>query len=615
MCGIFGYTGSKDAPPLILEGLRRLEYRGYDSAGIVAMSPGGIMELRKAPGKLDGLAALLDREPLRGTCAIGHTRWATHGEPNEANAHPHTDGSGRVVAVHNGIVENYIELKAMLTDQGHVFSSATDSEIIPHLVSYFMDTGLDLPAAVRRAALDIRGANAIAVASTDDPETIVVLRLGNAGGIAVGFGEGESFIASDLPALVPHTTTVSFLAPGQVAVVRPEGAAFTDLNGSTVSVPRQVVAADAVAAAKGGYRHFMMKEIMEQPEMMVSALRGRLTFDPLSVAVDEVPLTREEIVAIDRVVLMGMGTSLHAAQLGALYIERIARIPATAEDASEFRYRDPVVNAHTLVIAVVQSGETADTLEAMHQALEAKGRLLAVVNVEGSQATRVAEGCMMMHAGLEVGVAASKTFTSSLVCLLLLAMHLGKQRRVLDQAEMTVLSEQIAHLPSLMGDAVQANADTYARLAPKYGRMKRFLFIGRGLLVPIANEGAMKLKEISYIHAEGMTAAVMKHGPIALVDPETPIVALAPRHGLRDKVIGNINEVLARGGPVIAVATEGDEELANLATDVLWVPPTSALLEPIIATVPLQLLAYHVAEYTGADVDQPRNLAKSVTVE
>ena len=615
MCGIFGYTGSKGAPPLILDGLRRLEYRGYDSAGIVALTPEGVVGLRKAPGKLDGLAALLDSEPLAGTCAIGHTRWATHGEPNEANAHPHSDDSERVIAVHNGIVENYVELRAMLAEQGQVFSSATDSEVIPQLISHFMRTGMDLPEAVRRAARDIRGANAIAVASADDPETIVALRLGNAGGIVVGYGDGESFVASDLPALVSHTTTVSFLAPGHVAVVRPDGASFTDLDGASVSVPRQVVAADAVTAAKGGHRHFMMKEIMEQPDSMVNALRGRLSFDPLSVAVDEVPLTREEVAAIDRVVFVGMGTSLYAAQLGSLYMERIARIPATAEDASEFRYRDPVANDRTLVIAVAQSGETADTLEAMHQALHAKGRLLAVVNVDGSQATRVAEGSMMMHAGLEVGVAASKTFTSSLVCLLLLAVHLGSQRGALDGPALAELSEQLTHLPALMGDAVGANADAYAQLAPKYGRMKRFLFIGRGLLVPIANEGAMKLKEISYLHAEGMTAAVMKHGPIALVDPETPVVALAPRGGMRDKMVGNINEVLARSGPVIVVATEGDEQMADLATDVLWVPPAPELLEPIIATVPLQLLAYHVADYIGADVDQPRNLAKSVTVE
>ena len=614
MCGIFGYTGPQSAGPLILDGLRRLEYRGYDSAGLAVFDSAGRFQMRKVSGKLDGLATVLGEEPAPGSCGIGHTRWATHGEPSEVNAHPHTDDQHRVVVAHNGIVENYIEVRRRLTDAGHVFRSATDSEVIPHLVRHYLDAGHGLVDAVRHAAAELRGAHSIAVMSAADPGTIVAARLGNAGGISIGVGVGENFVASDLPALVPHTTSVVFLAPGQVAEVQANNLALFDLSGASLSVHPVTVAADAVTAAKGGYKHFMLKEILEQPEVAMSALRGRVSFDPGEITLDEVPLTDREIRSISRVVLVGMGTSLYAAQLGALYIERLARIPATAEDASEFRYRDPVAT-DTLVVAVAQSGETADTLEAMHAASTSGARLIAVVNVAGSQATRVAEGTLMMHAGLEVGVASSKTFTSSLVCLLLLAAHLGSRRGAMDGSAMSDLANSLAHLPVLLGDAIQANDDPCVQLAAKYGRMKRLLFIGRGLLVPIASEGAMKLKEISYIHAEGMTAAMMKHGPIALVDPETPVVALATQHAMRDKMISNINEVLARGGPVLAVATQGDEDIAALADDVLWVPPAPALLEPMVATMPLQLLAYHVAEYTGADVDQPRNLAKSVTVE
>jgi glucosamine--fructose-6-phosphate aminotransferase (isomerizing) len=614
MCGIFGYTGPQQAGPLILDGLRHLEYRGYDSAGLAVFDSSGRFQLRKVSGKLDGLAEALGKEPTLGTHGIGHTRWATHGEPSEANAHPHTDDRDLVAVAHNGIVENYIELRRRLIDAGHAFSSETDSEVIPHLVRHHIDAGNGLVDAVRHAASELRGAHSIAVMSVIDPGVIVVARVGNAGGIAVGIGDGESFIASDLPALVPHTTSVVFLAPGEVAEVRAGRVELFDLAGSPLPVHRIAVAADAVTAAKGGYKHFMLKEILEQPEVAISALRGRISFEPGSVSLTEVPLTDAEIRSISRVVLVGMGTSLYAAQLGALYIERLARIPATAEDASEFRYRDPVAT-DTLVVAVVQSGETADTLEAMHAASSSGARLLAVVNVAGSQATRVAEGTLMMHAGLEVGVASSKTFTSSLVCLLLLAAHLGSRRGALDASAMSGLASSLAQLPVLLGSAIQANNAQCAVLAAKYGKTKRLLFIGRGLLVPIASEGAMKLKEISYIHAEGMTAAMMKHGPIALVDPETPVMALATRHAMRDKIIGNINEVLARGGPVLAVATQGDEGIAALADDVLWVPPAPPLLEPMVATIPLQLLAYHVAEYIGADVDQPRNLAKSVTVE
>ena len=613
MCGIFGYIGDRDAPGLLIDGLRRLEYRGYDSAGI-AVANGANLQIRKVVGKVHALGALLDADPPHGTRGIAHTRWATHGGLTEANAHPHLDDVGDIAVVHNGIVENYDELKRRLIGEGHSFHSETDTEVIPHLIESHVALGLDFPDAVRASVRELRGAHAIVCMSGSEPGLLVAARAGNAGGITVGFGRGEMFVASDLSAIAPHTASVAFLAPGEVAVVSPEGADFSDLEGNPSHVKRGTISTDALSVARGGYKHFMLKEIHEQPEGVINALSGRTSFSPAAVTLDETSLTRDDISGLRRVVLLGMGTSLYAAQLGALYIEELARIPATAEDASEFRYRNPVLDRDTLVVAVGQSGETADTLEAMHHVRHAGARLLTVVNVEGSQATQVAEGTLLTHSGPEISVASSKTFTNSLVCLLLLAIHLGAERGALVPEDVGGLVHDLAHLPALLGSALEANGD-YAALAYRYERMRRWLFVGRGLLRPIANEGAMKLKETSYVHAEGMTAAMLKHGPIALVDPETAVVAMAPAGGMREKTLGNINEVLAREGPVLAVATEGDEEVARLVSDVLWIPQSPPLLEPIVCTLPLQLLAYHIAEAKGADVDQPRNLAKTVTVE
>ncbi|MCE2470039.1 MAG: glutamine--fructose-6-phosphate transaminase (isomerizing) [Dehalococcoidia bacterium] len=615
MCGIFAYVGPREAAPLLLEGLRRVEYRGYDSAGVAVANARGAVHVRKAAGKLDSLARLVAADAPAGSCGIGHTRWATHGKPTDDNAHPHTDPSGRVAAVHNGIVENHLALKRRLTDAGRVFASATDSEVIPHLVEARVSAGADLADAVRAAAAELDGANAVVCLDARDPRRLVAVRLGNAGGLAVGYGDGEMFVASDLPALAGLAARALPLAPGQVADVTPEGARITDLSGKPTAAAPLTLPADAVAAAKGGYRHFMLKETHEQPEAAMNALRGRIAFDSPALTVHEAGFTDAEAAAFKRVVLVGMGTSLFAAQLGALYLEELARIPASAEDASEFRYRRPVLDRETLVVAVAQSGETADTLEAMHAAQTAGARLLAVVNAEGSQATRLAGNTLLLRAGPEIAVASTKTFTNALVCLLLTALELGQRRGVLDEEAVTAHVGALAHLPALLGEAIALNDGAYPRLAKRYGAMRRFLYVGRGRLLPIALEGAMKLKEVSYIHAEGMSAAMMKHGPIALVDKETPVVALAPAHGMRDKMLANINEVAAREGPVLAVATAGDDEVAALASDVLWTPPGAPLLEPIAAAIPLQLLAYHVALHTGADVDQPRNLAKSVTVE
>ncbi|MCI0889043.1 MAG: glutamine--fructose-6-phosphate transaminase (isomerizing) [Chloroflexi bacterium] len=615
MCGIFGYLGYQDAAPLVLAGLERLAYRGYDSAGVAVIDRAGHLEVRKSAGKLANLTTLLEREPLSGSSGLGHTRWATHGAPTDANAHPHLDGTGEVVVVHNGIVENYIELKARLTAGGHEFSSATDTEVIPHLIQELLAQGHTLAEAVRLAAAELRGAHAIACMHAGSPDTLVALRIGNAGGVSVGFGSGEMFVASDLPALLPLTTSVAPLAPGEMAVVTPEGCEMLTLDGRRIDTARQTVTMNPVAAAKGGHRHFMLKEIMEQPESAMSCLRGRLAFTPPSAVLGELPFTSEELRSLSRVVFLGMGTTQYATRVGARMTELLARLPASAEDASEYRYREPVVDEATLAVGVSQSGETADTLEAMHLAADGGARTLAITNVAGSQADRGADATLLMHAGPEIGVASTKTFVNSMLVMYLLATHLGHARGALTDDAAAGHVDAAARLPALLGEALELNRGVYERLAAAYVKARRFLFLGRGLLDPIAREGALKLKEISYIHAEGMAAAEMKHGPIALIDGETPVVAIVLRDALYEKMLGNISEVKARGGVVIAIATAGDDTIAAQVDDVLWVPPCPPMLAPMLAAVPVQLFAYHTAVHLGNDVDQPRNLAKSVTVE
>ncbi len=615
MCGIFGYLGYQDAAPLVLAGLERLAYRGYDSAGVAVIDRAGRLEVRKSAGKLANLTSLVARAPISGTSGLGHTRWATHGAPTDANAHPHLDGTGEVVVVHNGIVENYIELKGRLTAEGHAFTSATDTEVIPHLVQELLAQGHTLAEAVRLAAAELRGAHAIACIHSGSPDTLIALRIGNAGGVSVGFGSGEMFVASDLPALLPLTTSVAPLEPGEMAIVTPEGCDMLTLDGRRVDAARQTIAMNPVAAAKGGHRHFMLKEIMEQPESAMSCLRGRLDFTPPSVVLDELALGPEELRSLSRAVFLGMGTTQYATRVGARMTELLARLPAVAEDASEYRYREPVVDERTLAVGVSQSGETADTLEAMHLAADGGAKTVAITNVAGSQADRSADATLLMHAGPEIGVASTKTFVNSMLVMYLLATHLGHARGALTDADAATHVDAASRLPALLGEALELNRGVYEELAAAYVKARRFLFLGRGLLDPIAREGALKLKEISYIHAEGMAAAEMKHGPIALIDKETPVVALVLRDALYEKMLGNISEVKARGGVVIAIATAGDDSIAAQVDDVLWVPPCPPLLAPMLAAVPVQLFAYHTAVHLGNDVDQPRNLAKSVTVE
>ena len=615
MCGIFGYVGYRDATPLVLDGLSRIAYRGYDSAGIAVINGAGALAVRKAAGKLDNLLDLVRRDPLSGNLGLGHTRWATHGPPTEVNAHPHLDSSGGVAVIHNGIIENHRELRARLLADGHAFSSATDTEVIPHLIEHYLLTGLSFVESVRRAAGELRGAHAVACMHTQSPDILVTLRIGNAGGVAVGYGAGEMFVASDLPAMVSHTSTIRPLEPGELAVVHPEGCDVTTLAGERVNARKQTVNITPIAAAKGGHRHFMLKEIMEQPEAAMSALRGRLEFAPEDVVLDEIPLSDRELRELGRVVFVGMGTTLHACMVGARLTELLARVPATAENASEFRYRDPVVDKHTLVVGVTQSGETADTLKAMHRGAEAGGRVLAITNTAGSQASRQAEGTILLHSGPEISVASSKTFVNSMVAMYLLAVRLGAARGALGAADVAEHVETLSRLPGLLGEALDLNAGAFPSLATAYAKARRFLFLGRGLLEPIAREGALKLKELSYIHAEGMPAAEMKHGPIALIDGDTPVVALMLRDALYDKMASNVSEVRARSGKVIGIVTAGDADAAGLVDDVIYAPPCPPTLAPMVAAAAVQLFAYHMAVLLGNDVDQPRNLAKSVTVE
>ncbi len=626
MCGIVAYLGDNDAWPIIFEGLKRLEYRGYDSAGIAIVDHAGQLHLRKTVGKVGGLEEAVIGAPPKGFLGLGHTRWATHGRPSHANAHPHVDCQGQVVLVHNGIVENYQQLRRRLTEAGHVFRSETDTEVLTHLVEEGLERGLGFEEAFRRMGRMIKGPQAIAATPQDGSGLICAMRLGFAGGIVVAEYEGQAIISSDLPALLPMLDAgarsggdskpggIGFLETGEIAVVDRDGVRYQDLEGNHIDKQHRMVSRDDVLIDKGGYPHFMLKEIMEQPQAMVAALRGRVDFENGRVQLPELPLSSQDIQSLERVMLIGCGTSLHAAQVGRNLVERLAGIPAEAESASEFRYRDPIIGPRTLVVSIGQSGETADTVAAMHLAKEKGAALLTVCNREESQAARIADGVLYMRAGLEVGVASTKTFIASLTILELLAMYLGQVRGFLDDSASRKLVEGLAACPGLIGEML-ADTGAYQYLAREYYDYENFLYLGRGYTAPIASEGALKLKEISYIHAEGYPAGEMKHGPIALIDPGLCTVALAPRDSLYDKVANNIREVKARDGAVLAVLTRGDTALASEVDGAVFIPEAADHLVPILATVPLQLLSYHIALLRECDVDQPRNLAKSVTVE
>ncbi len=617
MCGIVGYIGARKAVPIIVDGLKRLEYRGYDSAGLAVLERDNGLAVRRASGKLRNLEEALRVNPVDGPYGVGHTRWATHGRPTEENAHPHRDCKGDIVVVHNGIVENYLQLKHQLMAEGHHFVTETDTEVIAHLVEKHFDGNLEK--AVRDTVRQLTGVFALSVISRLDPNKIVAARYGPP--VVVGLGEGEYFVASDVPAILGHTRDMFFLADGDMAVLTRDGVTLTDFDGRAVKRQVSHILWDPIMAEKGGYKHFMLKEIFEQPRAVRDTTLGRVGQETGRIFMDEMDISAKEFQEFKQVRIIACGTSWHAALAGKFMIERLARVPVEVDYGSEFRYRDPIVGPETLTVVISQSGETADTLAAQREAKQKGSKTLAICNVVGSMITREAAGTLITHAGPEIGVASTKAFTCQLTALFLLAMYLGQQRGRLDEATSVKLVEQLLHLPTLMEDVLRRD-HIYEDLVKALFRSTDFLYLGRGIHFPIALEGALKLKEISYIHAEGYPAGEMKHGPNALIDENLPAVVLATRDFgsessrlLYEKTLSNIQEVKAREGLVVAIACEGDEEVAKTADHVITIGTTNELLLPILEVVPLQMLAYHIAVRRGCDVDQPRNLAKSVTVE
>jgi glucosamine--fructose-6-phosphate aminotransferase (isomerizing) len=620
MCGIVGYVGNKQVVPLILDGLRKLEYRGYDSAGIAVADEEHHLELRRAEGKLRNLEETIRLHPLDGTYGIGHTRWATHGRPTEENAHPHRDQSGKVVVVHNGIIENYLPLKERLSSNGSSFKTETDTEVIAHLIGHYKDKGnLSLEEAVEKAVKELRGIFALAIISVDEPDTIIAVREGPP--VVIGLGDGEFFVASDVPPILQHTRDVFFLGDREIAVITKESVRVTDFDGNVVEPQRQRITWDPIMAEKGGFKHFMLKEIFEQPRAVRDTVQGRVSLDTGKVYLDQMAIAEEEFRTVNSIKIAACGTSWHAALAGKYMIEQLARVPVEVDYASEFRYRDPVLSEDDLLIVISQSGETADTIAAMREAKNAGCKVLAVCNVQGSMIHREADGTIMTHAGPEIGVASTKAFTAQMVALYLFALYLGQLRGKIDEERAKSLASDLAQLP-LKIEKVLNDADSLEELSKEFFRVQDFLYLGRGINFPVALEGALKLKEISYIHAEGYAAGEMKHGPNALIDEKLPVVIVNTRENgneaseLRyEKTHSNIVEVKARDGIVIALLTEGDTMSSKVADHIIEVPETSDLLSPILSIVPLQLLSYHIAVRRGCDVDQPRNLAKSVTVE
>ena len=612
MCGIVGYVGDKSAIDIVIEGLKRLEYRGYDSAGAAVIGPEGL-QIRRAAGRIKILEGILRERPIDGPIGLGHTRWATHGRPTDENAHPHTDGSGELVVVHNGIIENYLPIKERLQAEGHVFKSETDTEVIAHLIERHLKDVPRLDEAVRRALRELRGSYAIVVLHRRMPDRLVAAKLG-AGSVVVGLGENETFLASDIPAILSHTRDVVVLEDGDVAVITRAGVEITDLDGAPVQRTPSRILWDPIMAEKGGYRHFMLKEIFEQPRAAADTMRGRVQLEGGTVVLPDVQLDPDVVAGIQRIVLVACGTSYHAAIVGRFMMERLTGIASEVDIGSEFRYRDAVVGPETLIVALSQSGETADTLGAV-KAARAKGApIVGITNVVGSALSREATGTLYTHAGPEIGVASSKTFTATLVACYLLALWLGRRRGALLAEDGRKHIQGLLELPRLMEQTLEME-NAVADLAREVSRHKNFLFLGRGINYPLALEGALKLKELSFVHAEGYPAGEMKHGPIALLEDGFPVIALNPRDSSYDRMMGNLEEVRAREGRVISIGHEGDRELRAKSDIMLTVPPAGDLLTPMLLSIPMQLLAYHMAVRLGRDVDQPRNLAKSVTVE
>jgi len=610
MCGIVGYIGVKDAVPILMGGLKRLEYRGYDSAGIAVIQDGRL-QVRRSVGKIANLEHVLRNHAVRATLGVGHTRWATHGKPSDENAHPHADCTSRLAVVHNGIIENYRELRKSLAAEGHRFRSQTDTEVIAHLIERYLTNGL--PEAVLRATRELRGAYAVACIAAEAPDLLVAIR-GGGSPLVVGCGDGEVFLASDIPALLGETKEIAVLEDGEMALLTRNGISIRTLAGVSVQRPTVTVPWDGEAAEKAGYPHFMLKEIFEQPQAVRDTLRERVDPDAGKVQLPELHLSDRDLAGLNRLCFVACGTSWHAALVGKYLVEAFARLPVEVDIASEFRYRQPVLDGRVLTVAISQSGETADTLAALREARARGSRVIAICNVVGSSVAREAEGVLYTRAGIEIGVASTKAFTAQVAAVTLLALKLGLARGLADGGLVRQVAKELWEMPELMAGVLR-QSDEIRRAAARLAESRSFLYLGRGIHYPLALEGALKLKEISYIHAEGYPAGEMKHGPIALIDHHMPVVAIAPIGPTYEKMASNIEEVKAREGMVIAVGTEGDPEIGAKADVVLPIPPALHWVQPLLAAVPLQLLAYHMGVLRGCDVDQPRNLAKSVTVE
>lgn len=620
MCGIVGYVGNKQVVPLIIEGLRKLEYRGYDSAGIAVVDEDQKLTLRRAEGKLRNLEEAIRLNPLEGNYGIGHTRWATHGRPTEENAHPHRDQSGKIVVVHNGIIENYMDLKKRLTELGSEFKTETDTEVVAHLIGYYVESeNLSLEEATRKSVKELRGIFALSIISVDEPDTIIAVREGPP--VVIGLGDGEFFVASDIPAILQHTRDVFYLGEKEIAVLTKDSVRVTDFDGNVVEPKQQRITWDPIMAEKGGFKHFMLKEIYEQPRAVRDTVRGRVSLDDGKVYLDPMDISEEDFKNVTSIKIAACGTSWHAGLAGKYMLEEMARIPVEVDYASEFRYRNPVLRETDLLLVISQSGETADTIAAMREAKQAGCKVLAICNVQGSMITREAEGTILTHAGPEIGVASTKAFTAQMIAIYLFSLYLGQLRGKIDEAGAKHHAQELAELP-LKIEHLLGEADSIEEMSKEFFRSQDFLYLGRGINFPVALEGALKLKEISYIHAEGYPAGEMKHGPNALIDEKLPVVIVNTKEKgnanseLRyEKTHSNIVEVKSRDGIILTILTEGDEMSSLVSDYVIEVPETNDLLSPILSIVPLQLLSYHIAVRRGCDVDQPRNLAKSVTVE
>jgi glucosamine--fructose-6-phosphate aminotransferase (isomerizing) len=620
MCGIVGYVGNKQVVPLIIDGLRKLEYRGYDSAGIAVVNEDHDLEIRRAEGKLRNLEEVIRLSPLDGTYGIGHTRWATHGRPTEENAHPHRDCTGRVVVVHNGIIENYLQLKERLRKSDHRFVTETDTEIIAHLIEEYLKDHSTFEHAVRSAVSELRGIFALSIINADEPDTIIAVRQGPP--VVIGLGDREFFVASDIPPILQHTRDVFFLGDGEIAIINRDAVRVTDFEGNSVQPSIQRITWDPIMAEKGGFKHFMLKEIYEQPRSVRDTVQGRISLDSGQVFLDEMSnITETDFKRFTSIKIAACGTSWHAGLAGKYMIEQLARVPVDVDYASEFRYRSPVMDDDTLLLVISQSGETADTIAALREAKELGSKVLAICNVQGSMIVREADGTILTHAGPEIGVASTKAFTAQMIALYLFGLYLGQVRGTLKETEARFHAQELAELPVKLEHLLN-DSDGIEELSKEFFRSTDFLYLGRGINFPVALEGALKLKEISYIHAEGYPAGEMKHGPNALIDERLPVLFINTREeGNRaselryEKTHSNIVEVKAREGIVISVLTEGDSISSVVSDHVIELPAASDLLSPILSIIPLQLLAYHIAVRRGCDVDQPRNLAKSVTVE